>query len=102
MATKAQLNLIGPQVRKWREKKDWSQEQLAAKLQLRGWSLSRDSIASLELCRRRVPDAEMLFLARVFGVQLEDLFPRNLSLSKVGPEFQSGGKIVLHPTRGER
>ncbi len=100
--TKPPLNLIGPQVKKWRANKGWSQEVLAAKLQLRGWSISRDSLASLELRRRRVPDCEMLFLARVLGVALEDLFPRSMTLSKVGPQFQSGGKISIYPTRADK
>jgi transcriptional regulator with XRE-family HTH domain len=99
---KAALNLIGPQVRKLRSRKGWSQEFLAAKLQLRGWSISRDSVASLELQRRRVPDCEMLFLARVLAVRIEDLFPRGVPLSKVGPQFQSGGKLSLFPTRAEK
>jgi len=100
--TKTPLNLIGLQVKKWRTKKGWTQETLAAKLQLRGWNVSRDSLASLELCRRRVPDCEILFLARVLGVKLEDLFPRNLTLNKVGPKFQSGGRFSINPTRNER
>ena len=100
--TKAALNLIGPQVRKWRAKKGWSQEALAAKLQLRGWSISRDSLANLELQRRRVPDCEMLFLARVLGIRFEDLFPKNVALSKVGPQFQSGEKLAIFPARGEK
>jgi len=95
-------NLIGPQVRRWREKKNWSQEAFAAKLQLRGWNVSRDSLANLELQRRRVPDCEMLFLARVLGVKLEDLFPRNIPLSKLGPQFQSGEKLAIFPTRSEK
>lgn len=96
------MNLIGPQVRKWRTKKGWSQEVLAAKLQLRGWNISRDSLASLELQRRRVPDCELLFLARVLGVKLDDLFPRSVSLNKVGPQFQSGSRLAVFPTRAEK
>jgi len=99
---KPALNLIGPQVKKWRGKRGWSQEVLAAKLQLRGWNIGRDSLASLELQRRRVPDCEMIFLARVLGVGLEDLFPRNLPLSKIGPQFQSGKRLAIQPTRSER
>jgi transcriptional regulator with XRE-family HTH domain len=95
-------NLIGQQVRKRRIKKGWSQELLATKLQLRGWSISRDSLASLELQRRRVPDCEMLYMARVLGVRLEDLFPKNLPLSKIGAQFQSSGKLALFPARGEK
>jgi len=95
-------NLIGSQVRKWRVKKGWSQEVLAAKIQLRGWNISRDSLASLESQRRRVPDCEMLYLARVLGVRLEDLFPKNLPLSKIGSQFQSDGKLAIYPTRGDK
>jgi transcriptional regulator with XRE-family HTH domain len=96
------MNLIGPQVRKRRIKKGWSQELLATKLQLRGWSISRDSLASLELQRRRVPDCEMLYLARVLGVSLEDLFPKTLPMSKIGSQFQSGQKLAIFPTRAEK
>jgi transcriptional regulator with XRE-family HTH domain len=95
-------NLIGAQVRKRRIKKGWSQEVLAAKLQLRGWNISRDSLASLEMQRRRVPDCEMLYLARVLGVRVEDLFPKNLPLNKIGSQFQSGGKLAIFPTRAEQ
>lgn len=96
------LNLVGPQVRKLRMKKGWSQEKLATKLQLRGWSISRDSLASLELQRRRVPDCEMLFLARVLGIGTEDLFPKGISLKEVGPKFQSGDRLAIFPARGEK
>ena len=98
---KPQLNLVGPQVRKLRAKKGWSQEALAANLQLLGWSISRDSVASLESQRRRVPDCELVFLARVLAVQMEDLFAKNMPLSKVGPQFQSGGRLAVFPTRAD-
>jgi len=96
------MNLVGLQVRKWRKKKGWSQETLATKLQLRGWNISRDSLASLESQRRRVPDCELLYFARVLGVRLEDLFPKNLPLSKIGAQFQTGQKLAIFPTRSEQ
>lgn len=99
---KSGLNLIGPQVRKLRLRKGWSQAKLAIKLQLRGWNISRDSLASLELQRRRVPDCELLFLARVFGVTTEDLFPRSVALKTIGPQFQSGERLAIFPTRVEK
>jgi len=98
----AAKNLIGPQVRKWRNKKGWSQDAFAAKLQLRGWSISRDSVASLESQRRRVPDCELLFLARVLSVDLKDLFPKGVALGKLGPRFQAGEKLAIFPTRTEK
>jgi transcriptional regulator with XRE-family HTH domain len=100
--TDAPKNLIGSQVRRRRVKKGWTQEALARKLQLRGWNISRDSLASLELQRRRVPDCELLYLARVLGVRLEDLFPKNLPLNKIGSQFQAGGKLAIFPTRAEQ
>jgi transcriptional regulator with XRE-family HTH domain len=95
-------NLIGQQVRKWRMKKGWSQEVLATKLQLRGWNISRDSLASLESQRRRVPDCEMLYLARVLGVRLDDLFPKKLPMNKLGAQFQAGQKLAIFPTRADK
>ncbi|MGB7769295.1 MAG: hypothetical protein WBN22_10650, partial [Verrucomicrobiia bacterium] len=77
------------------------QATLAMKLQLRGWNISRDSLASLELQRRRVPDCELLYLARVLGVRIEHLFPRKLPLHKIGAQFQAGGKLAIFPTRSE-
>src|SRR5436309_9649399 len=88
------LNVIGPQVKKWRTRKGWSQETLARKLQLHGWSISRNSLAKLELRLRRVPDCEIIFLAKALGVHYGELFPKNLALKKLGPAFQSGRRIA--------
>ena len=96
------LVAAGPQVRKWRNKKPWSQQTLAARLQLRGWDISRDSLASLELQRRRVPDCELVFLSRALGVSLAQLFPKNIALSKIGPQFKAGQQLALFPTRAEK
>jgi transcriptional regulator with XRE-family HTH domain len=72
------LNVIGPQVRKLRERKGWTQAQLAAKLQLIGWDISRESVTRLEGHERRVPDLELFALAKVLGVSSDELFPKNL------------------------
>src|SRR5437867_3667021 len=96
------LNVIGPQVKKWRTRKGWSQETLARKLQLHGWSITRNSLAKLELSLRRVPDCEILFLARTLGVGFGNLFPKNVAMKKLGPAFQSGRRLALFPARGER
>ena len=73
-----QLNVIGPQVRKLREQKGWTQDDLAVKAQLFGWDTSRLSVIRLENQERRVPDVELFVFARVLGVASDDLFPRNL------------------------
>lgn len=84
----APLNLIGPQVRKLRIRKHWTQEALAAKLQVAGWDVSRESLAKLESRFRRAPDCELLFLSKVLGVPVIELFPANLNLKKLDPALR--------------
>jgi transcriptional regulator with XRE-family HTH domain len=72
------LNVVGPQVRKIRELRGWTQTQLAVKLQLFGWDTSQDSVSRLENQDRRVPDLELFVLGHVLNVKFEDLFPQNL------------------------
>ncbi len=83
----APLNLVGPQVRSFRTQNRWTQETLAANLQVEGWDVSRESVAKLESQFRRVPDCELLFLAKAFGVKVIDLFPANLGLKKLDPSL---------------
>ena len=84
------LNVIGPQVRKVRERKGWTQNQLALKLQLFGWDTSRESVTRLENQSRRVPDLEMFVIARILGVKADDLFPRNLrgKIKELAPHYR--------------
>ena len=82
------LNLIGPQVRKLRDSRGWTQAELAAKLQIFGWDVSRESLAKLETQQRRVPDGELLIFAKVLGVQTDDLFPSIVNIKKLGPDFR--------------
>ena len=88
-ATK-QLNFIGPQVRKFREAKGWTQDNLAAKVQLFGWDTSRISITRLENQERRVPDVELFVFASVLGVSADDLFPPNLrkKIKTLWPQYR--------------
>lgn len=82
------LNIVGPQVRKLRTQRGWTQEVLAQKLQLQAWDVSRTSLGKLEAQLRRVPDCELLFLAKVLGVGISDLFPIRPNLKKIGPELR--------------
>ena len=82
------LNLVGPQVRKFRIGKNYTQESFAAKLQVERWDVSRESVAKLESQFRRVPDCELLFLAKVLGVEVMDLFPAKLDLIKLDPALR--------------
>ena len=68
-----QQNIVGPQVRKLRSAKGWSQEDLAAHLQRQGWAIMRGTLAKIEAQVRCVSDREMLTLSRVLGVSMEKL-----------------------------
>jgi len=96
------LNVVGPQVRRFRVRKGWTQPVLAQKLQRQGWSIGKGSIGKLEAQLRRVPDCELMFLARVLGVSVSDLFPKGAPLKQVGPQFQAGRRLAVFPTRGKR
>jgi transcriptional regulator with XRE-family HTH domain len=85
------LNIVGRQVRKLRERKGWSQDEFAVKMQLFGWDVTQNSISRLENQTRRVTDLELFILCHVLGAKFEDFFPLNLK-SKVksfGPHFRT-------------
>jgi transcriptional regulator with XRE-family HTH domain len=82
--------VVGPQVRKLREQKGWTQSQLAVRLQLYGWDTSRESVTSLENQQRRVPDLELFILARVLGTKMDNFFPRSIrgKLKELYPQYR--------------
>ena len=69
------LNLVGPQVRKLRYNRCWSQSKLAIQLQLKGLDVSREVIAQIEGQYHCVNDEDLTYFARVFEVGLTELFP---------------------------
>lgn len=70
-----QCNICGQYVRKLRESKKMSQDQLAAKLQTEGLGVNQNSISRIETGKRIVADFELQALARVLGVDVNDLLP---------------------------
>ena len=63
-------NLCGDRVREARQKKRMSQSDLAARLQVNGIILERDSISRIESGMRFVADYELLVLSKVLKVEL--------------------------------
>jgi hypothetical protein len=68
-------NLIGPQVRRCRWRLNWTQDDLAARLQQMGWNICRGRVARIEGGEAWVSDIEHLMLSRVFHVKMEELLP---------------------------
>ncbi len=64
-------NLCGKRIKKARTAQKMSQENLAAKLQLNGIIIERDSISRIEIGTRFVPDYELPIFAKVLGVSIE-------------------------------
>ena len=66
-------NICGEKVREIRKKNDITQDELAARLQVEGVNIERDSISRLEKGIRFVADYELVILAKVLGVTIEEL-----------------------------
>ena len=75
-------NIIGPQVRKYRKLKGWSQTTLATKCQAfsgAGWHITRDVVALIEGRIRWIGDFELVLLAKVLEVPVTDLLPDRIN-----------------------
>lgn len=64
-------NISGERVREARQKKRLSQSELAARMQVEGVLVERDSISRIEIGTRFIPDYELPVLARALGVSVE-------------------------------
>ncbi len=69
------LNVVGPQIRRLRYQRGWSQAQFVVKLQVKGWDLSRPGLAKIESKLHKVTDTELLYFAEVLKVPLTELYP---------------------------
>lgn len=64
-------NICGANLRKQRVRKKLSQSVLAARMQLEGVNIERDSISRIERGERFVADYELLVMAKVLDVAVE-------------------------------
>lgn len=71
-------NVIGPKVRKLREKAGISQDAFSGHCQLAGWDISRSTLAQIESRIRFVSDEELMILAALLGVSTDALYPEDL------------------------
>jgi len=67
------LNVWGAILRRFRRERGWSQEELAERVQLAGWDVSRVVLFRIESGDRQLVDYEAEFLLRVLGRTLADL-----------------------------
>lgn len=76
MEQQAASNLVGPTIRKLRGARDWTQEILAARCNLAGCDITRGTLAKIEAEIRGITDRELITIASVLGVSMEELFPK--------------------------
>ena len=65
---------VGRNIRAQRRSRGWSQENLAAKLQVCGCDITRSALAKIEVGQRHVYADEIYLLKEIFGCRFEDLF----------------------------
>ncbi|MDO4339203.1 MAG: helix-turn-helix transcriptional regulator [Eubacteriales bacterium] len=66
-------NVSGRKIHQIRVQREMSQSDLAARIQVEGVMLERDSISRIESGRRFVADYELFVFAKVLGVEVESL-----------------------------
>ena len=67
------FNCCGERIRILREEAGFSQEKLAAKIQLAGLSITQKAVSRIETGLRIVPDYELKYFADALGVTVIDL-----------------------------
>ena len=65
---------LGQNIREPRRKRNLSQEQLAARLQLRGCDITRSALAKMEVGQRHIYPDELKLLRELLDVTYDELF----------------------------
>lgn len=65
---------IGQNIKRLRRERIWSQDMLAAKLQVEGCDITRSALAKIEAGQRHIYADEIKTLKVIFNVKYEDLF----------------------------
>ena len=74
MSNKSNKNIIGNNIYLIRKQKEFTQEQLTAKLNIQGIEIDRPMISRIEQRTRNVLDYEIKGIATALGVTIEALF----------------------------
>ena len=70
------MNIVGPNIRRIRESKKLTQDELAAHCNLAGFNISRSTLAKIEVKARRVTDIELQLFSKALNVKIQDLFAK--------------------------
>lgn len=67
------MNIIGPKIKALRLEKGWTQEQMVAHCHLKGFNISRGTLAKIEVRKRGISDIEVKKLAEILGVSADEI-----------------------------
>ncbi len=65
---------VGNNIRLLREKKELTQEQVAAKLQINGCDITRSAVAKIEVGQRHLYPDEIILLKKILSVEYDEIF----------------------------
>lgn len=65
---------IGNNIRILRERKKFTQEILAAKLQVNGCDITRSAVAKIEVGQRHIYPDEIILIKKILGVTYDEIF----------------------------
>ena len=65
---------IGSNIRKIRETKGYTQDLLAAKLQLKGCDITRSAVAKIEVGQRHLYPDEIILIREILNTTFEEIF----------------------------
>ena len=66
---------LGGQIRTLRERQNWTQEQLAARLQTSGCDITRSALAKIEVGQRHLYAGEIKAIKEIFGIRHMPIAP---------------------------
>ena len=65
---------VGENIRKLREKNQFTQDYVATKLQLLGCDITRSAVAKIEVGQRHLYPDEIILLKQILNVEYDDIF----------------------------
>lgn len=66
---------LGQNIRRIRESKQMTQEQLSAQMQTRGCDVTRSALAKIEVGQRHIYPDELKHIKEIFHISYDELFP---------------------------
>lgn len=73
LLVQSNLNQVGQNISKIRRRRDWTPEEVVAKLELIGCQITPEILAEIETGRCVVTDAQIVLLSEVLRVPIKDL-----------------------------